>query len=76
MILRGKGGMGTDWMEGLRRIMRINEEEISLLERMMGMTRNENMRRILRGMIAEEREENRTIRELMMGHHEYMDPMY
>ncbi|HHV19435.1 MAG TPA: hypothetical protein GXZ27_11400 [Thermoanaerobacterales bacterium] len=66
-----------DWMNGLNRILRINEEEIALLERMLAMAPNEHMRMILRNMITEESEESRVIRELMMGNHkDYMDPVF
>ena len=66
-----------DWMHGLNRILRINEEEIALLERMLAMAPNEHMRMILRNMITEESEESRVIRELMMGNHkDYMDPVF
>ena len=63
-----------DWMSGLNRILRINEEELALLE---GMAPNEPMRMMIRSMIAQEREESRVIRELMMGHHnDFMDPVF
>ncbi len=66
-----------DWMNGLNRILRINEEELALLERMLAMAPNEHMRMILRNMITEESEESRVIRELMMGNHkDYMDPVF
>jgi succinate dehydrogenase flavin-adding protein (antitoxin of CptAB toxin-antitoxin module) len=70
-------GLNMDWMNGLNRILRINEEEIALLERMLAMAPNEHMRMILRNMITEESEESRVIRELMMGNHkDYMDPVF
>jgi hypothetical protein len=66
-----------DWMSGLNRILRINEEELALLEGMIAMAPNEPMRMMIRSMIAQEREESRVIRELMMGHHnDFMDPVF
>jgi len=61
-----------DWKEGISRILRIDEEELALWERLMATAPNEHIRRMIRDMIAREREEMRMLRELMMDSH--MDP--
>jgi hypothetical protein len=61
-----------DWREGLNRILRLDEQELALWEKLMMTAPNEHMRRMIRGAIAREREEMRMIKELMMG--EPMDP--
>ncbi|WP_422447376.1 hypothetical protein [Thermoanaerobacterium sp. DL9XJH110] len=58
-----------DWMDGLNRILRIDEQELALLDEMMRYAPGEHMRRMLRMMMAREREEMRMIREMMMGGH-------
>lgn len=58
-----------DWRENLERILRLDEQEIALWESLAAAAPNEATRRMIRRAIAREREEMRTIRELIMGKH-------
>jgi ribosomal protein L22 len=65
-----------DWMDGVRRLIRMNEEQITLIESMIPGAPNDEARHMLRRMITRRREQIRTFREMVGSATEPMGPMF
>ena len=61
-----------DWRNDLQRAIRINEEEIMLLESMIPQAPSQEVQQMLGMMITQEKEEMRIMREMLMGGHMYL----
>lgn len=63
------------WMDKVRKILELDEEELALWSKIAAAEQREGMRSLMQAMIENQKKDREELRELLRKHG-YMDPVY